>query len=684
MALKRTTGMRPKLRQFRHVVGLTRDERCSLAGRDDVPAWPCRALSNGQVRLDRARQRLRSRLDRCSSRGALLISGTKSRPTPATCLAMVLLAVGGYSLNVAAASHPRPRITPGDAIGEALKPVLHDALPWLAGLAIVLVAAFVVLGLVLGGIEGLKAIGNRLSGKTRLKRDRERERQERKREEYGELNPFGDAIMAYFHPPFVHSYVSHGMDRLHKIQHRFGCSPPVADYERNSWDPFSPYNFGDPTLLDQEGPTGTMAGRQLQELLYGESLDPQLAASVPTAKANTVRAGRGRYSFSSTPCDICAAVSTHQDVPAFVRLIIAQSICQKAATCHDPREHEASLAQPARQTISELARDSLTPPMVRLAAAEQLTQPRQDSACQSYTQIIFDMAETPSTPPMARIAAAEWAWHNEDDEAAKPYCRIIEAMAADTQCLPLARLAAARWVWEHGTLDASLSSRRLLREMALDSQVPPLVRLLAAASFNEQQTALGLARDPHVAPTMRMVAACWVRDNCGIPYPITATITKRQLRQAGLIWKDIARRLTEGALACAGSQPSELELKNPGGEVIAAFSSALRDDFQGFWALLPNAYRCACEAAQIVEELSRDPALRVFAMTRAASLEQHGITLPGACKFDLVALAITTDESALGTEAAFDSKRRLCPDEACTGVIGSDNKCSVCGRWSCG
>lgn len=29
---------------------------------------------------------------------------------------------------------------------------------------------------------------------------------------------------------------------------------------------------------------------------------------------------------------------------------------------------------------------------------------------------------------------------------------------------------------------------------------------------------------------------------------------------------------------------------------------------------------------------------------------------------------------------AFDPKRRLCSDEACIGVIGQDNRCSVCGR----
>jgi hypothetical protein len=30
--------------------------------------------------------------------------------------------------------------------------------------------------------------------------------------------------------------------------------------------------------------------------------------------------------------------------------------------------------------------------------------------------------------------------------------------------------------------------------------------------------------------------------------------------------------------------------------------------------------------------------------------------------------------------AAFDPNRRLCPDDACIGVIGSNNRCSICGR----
>jgi hypothetical protein len=37
-------------------------------------------------------------------------------------------------------------------------------------------------------------------------------------------------------------------------------------------------------------------------------------------------------------------------------------------------------------------------------------------------------------------------------------------------------------------------------------------------------------------------------------------------------------------------------------------------------------------------------------------------------------------EVAADAEEAFNPNRRLCPDEACIGVVGSDNKCSVCGR----
>ena len=31
-------------------------------------------------------------------------------------------------------------------------------------------------------------------------------------------------------------------------------------------------------------------------------------------------------------------------------------------------------------------------------------------------------------------------------------------------------------------------------------------------------------------------------------------------------------------------------------------------------------------------------------------------------------------------EAKFDSKRRLCPDGSCIGVVGDDGRCRVCGR----
>ena len=31
-------------------------------------------------------------------------------------------------------------------------------------------------------------------------------------------------------------------------------------------------------------------------------------------------------------------------------------------------------------------------------------------------------------------------------------------------------------------------------------------------------------------------------------------------------------------------------------------------------------------------------------------------------------------------DAKFDSKRRLCPDGSCIGVVGDDGRCRVCGR----
>ncbi len=36
------------------------------------------------------------------------------------------------------------------------------------------------------------------------------------------------------------------------------------------------------------------------------------------------------------------------------------------------------------------------------------------------------------------------------------------------------------------------------------------------------------------------------------------------------------------------------------------------------------------------------------------------------------------------SETPFDSKRRLCPDGSCIGVIGPDGRCSVCGRDASG
>jgi hypothetical protein len=37
-------------------------------------------------------------------------------------------------------------------------------------------------------------------------------------------------------------------------------------------------------------------------------------------------------------------------------------------------------------------------------------------------------------------------------------------------------------------------------------------------------------------------------------------------------------------------------------------------------------------------------------------------------------------DQAVGDGARFDPARRLCPDGACLGVLGSDGRCPVCGR----
>jgi len=43
-----------------------------------------------------------------------------------------------------------------------------------------------------------------------------------------------------------------------------------------------------------------------------------------------------------------------------------------------------------------------------------------------------------------------------------------------------------------------------------------------------------------------------------------------------------------------------------------------------------------------------------------------------------------TAENENEMDPGFDSRRRLCPDGACVGVIGSDGKCSECGRTPSG
>ncbi len=43
--------------------------------------------------------------------------------------------------------------------------------------------------------------------------------------------------------------------------------------------------------------------------------------------------------------------------------------------------------------------------------------------------------------------------------------------------------------------------------------------------------------------------------------------------------------------------------------------------------------------------------------------------------------AISVGSGSADTSASdFDPNRRLCSDDSCIGVVGSDNRCSVCGR----
>lgn len=41
-----------------------------------------------------------------------------------------------------------------------------------------------------------------------------------------------------------------------------------------------------------------------------------------------------------------------------------------------------------------------------------------------------------------------------------------------------------------------------------------------------------------------------------------------------------------------------------------------------------------------------------------------------------------TADSENENDSDFDTKRRLCPDGSCVGVIGPDGKCSECGRMA--
>src|SRR4029077_3736546 len=43
---------------------------------------------------------------------------------------------------------------------------------------------------------------------------------------------------------------------------------------------------------------------------------------------------------------------------------------------------------------------------------------------------------------------------------------------------------------------------------------------------------------------------------------------------------------------------------------------------------------------------------------------------------------LTQDQEIDMSDTSFDSKRRLCPDGTCVGVIGADGRCGVCGQMA--
>ena len=70
------------------------------------------------------------------------------------------------------------------------------------------------------------------------------------------------------------------------------------------------------------------------------------------------------------------------------------------------------------------------------------------------------------------------------------------------------------------------------------------------------------------------------------------------------------------------------------------------------------------------------------AQDRDAGSDDAGDESAGDGPDDSVGAAGEADASADSDAATggFDAKRALCPDGACVGVIGSNGKCTVCGR----
>jgi hypothetical protein len=84
--------------------------------------------------------------------------------------------------------------------------------------------------------------------------------------------------------------------------------------------------------------------------------------------------------------------------------------------------------------------------------------------------------------------------------------------------------------------------------------------------------------------------------------------------------------------------------------------------------------RKLCPDGACVGVIGDDGVCRVCGRTEAQAAAGEEVSEPDALE------ASGAGESAGDAGGGFDSKRRLCDDGACVGVVGDDGVCRVCGR----